>query len=203
MLRIGLTGGIGSGKTIVARIFETLGIRVYYADEAAKRLMNTNTALKEAILQHFGSSAYQQGELDRKWLASIVFNDKEKLELLNSLTHPATIADAASWMNDLAKSVGQTGPYIIKEAALLFESGADAGLDHVIGVYASLPVRIQRVMKRDDLPKEEVMKRISRQMDEDQKMKRCDFVITNDEEQLVIPQVIALHEKFCGILEHG
>src|SRR5262245_41088511 len=114
MLRIGLTGGIGSGKTTVARIFESLGIPVYYADEAAKKLMNTNTALRESIINHFGPNAYKNNKLDRQYLAAIVFNDKQKLELLNSLTHPATIRDAEEWIKK------QTSLYIVKEAALLF-----------------------------------------------------------------------------------
>ena len=190
MLKVGLTGGIGSGKTTVARIFEVLGIPVYYADDAARMLMNTNEELKAAIIKNFGKETYPDGELDRKYLASIVFNNKEKLELLNSLTHPVTIADAGLWINR------QTSPYIIKEAALLFESGAAERLDYVIGVYAPQHIRVKRVMDRDGLPAEEVMKRISRQIDEEMKMKLCDFVITNNEERLVIPQVLSLNEKF-------
>lgn len=192
MLKIGLTGGIGSGKSTVAKVFETLGIPVYYADDAAKRLMNTDPSLKASLLAHFGEATYQHGELDRKYLASIVFNDKEKLELLNSLTHPATIRDAAAWMQR------QKTPYAIKEAALLFESGAAGPLDKVIGVYAPQPLRIKRVMDRDGLSAEEITKRISRQLDEETKMKLCDHVIVNDEQELVIPQVLKLHALFSG-----
>ena len=192
MLRIGLTGGIGSGKTTVAKVFETLGIPVYYADDRAKHLMNTNSALKASIIQHFGNEAYQNGGLNRKYLAAIVFNNKEKLELLNSLTHPITIRDAEEWMKK------QATPYTVKEAALLFESGAAKHLDFVIGVYAPQHIRVQRVVHRDHLPVEEVMKRISHQIDEEMKMKLCDFVITNNDQQLVIPQVLALHQKFSA-----
>jgi dephospho-CoA kinase len=190
MLRIGLTGGIGSGKTTVAKIFEALSIPVFYADDAAKELMNTNEELKNAIIKNFGEATYKNGELDRKYLASIVFNDKEKLELLNSITHPATIKNAAEWMSK------QTSPYIIKEAALLFESGAAERLDYVIGVYAPQHIRIKRVMDRDNLTTEEVMKRINRQIDEEMKMKLCNFIITNNEQALVIPQVLELDKKF-------
>lgn len=190
MLKIGLTGGIGSGKTTVARIFETLGIPVYYADEHARRLMNTDEELKNAILSHFGEESYTSEGLDRKYLASQVFGNKEKLDLLNSLTHPVTIRDAADWMTR------QSTPYVIKEAALLFESGSADQLDHIIGVYAPQHLRVQRVMQRDNLPVDEVMKRISRQIDEEMKMRLCDFVIKNNEQQLVIPQVLALHEQF-------
>lgn len=190
MLRIGLTGGIGSGKTTVAKIFETLGIPVYYADDAAKNLMNTNPELKAAVIKNFGEETYKDGALDRKYLASIVFNDKEKLALLNSLTHPVTIQDAAEWMEK------QTSPYVIKEAALLFESGSAKQLDYVAGVYAPQHVRVKRVMDRDGLSAEDVMKRISRQIDEEMKMKLCNFVITNNDQQLVIPQVLELDKKF-------
>ena len=193
MLKIGLTGGIGSGKTTVARIFEILGIPVYYADTATKELMNRNTALKNSIIQHFGEASYNTGELDRKYLASVVFNNKEKLELLNSLTHPVTIEDAEKWMNR------QTSPYVIKEAALLFESGAAEHLDYIIGVYAPQHIRVKRVMERDGLPAEEVMKRVSRQIDEEMKMKLCNFVITNNEQQLVMPQVLELNKKFISM----
>jgi dephospho-CoA kinase len=190
MLKIGLTGGIGSGKSIVARVFETLGIPVYYADDAAKRLMSTNENLKESIIKNFGEECYKSGQLDRKQLASIVFNNKEKLKLLNSLIHPATIADANEWMKK------QKSAYIMKEAALLFESGADKNLDYVIGVLSPADLRIKRVMQRDGLTEKEVMQRIDQQMDEKEKMKRCDFIITNDEKQLVLPQILELDKKF-------
>lgn len=192
MLRIGLTGGIGSGKTTVARVFETLGIPVYYADDAAKNLMNTDPGLKKQIIHHFGEKSYDHDGLNRKYLASIVFSNKEKLDLLNSLTHPATIHDSQLWMER------QHAPYVIREAALLFESGAAENLDHVIGVYAPQHIRIKRVMDRDGITVNEIMKRISRQIDEEMKMKLCDFIITNNDQKLVIPQVLALHEKFTA-----
>lgn len=192
MLKVGLTGGIGSGKSTVARVFELLGIPVYYADDATKQLMNTDPGLKNAILQHFGEEAYVNGQLNRKYLASVVFGNKEKLELLNSLTHPVTIRDAEDWMDR------QTSPYVIKEAALLFESGAAAHLDTIIGVYAPQHIRVKRVMARDGLSAEEVIKRISRQIDEEMKMKLCDHVINNNEQELLIPQVLELHRQFTG-----
>ncbi len=154
--------------------------------------MNRDPALRALMVKNFGEEVYVNEVLNRKYLADIVFNDPDKLSLLNSLTHPQTIQNAAEWMNK------QTSPYIIKEAALLFESGADKGLDHVIGVSAPLPVRIKRVMERDKLTKEEVMKRINRQMDEETKMKRCDFLVINDEKQMVIPQVLALTSTIHG-----
>ena len=195
MLKIGLTGGIGSGKTTVAKIFEALDIPVYYADEAAKRLMNENDEIKNTLIKNFGNESYINGQLNRPYIASVVFNDKEKLELLNYITHPATIRDANEWMKQ------QTSPYIIKEAALIFESGSSEYLDYVIGVYAPAPLRIKRTIERDNISKEEVIKRMNRQLDEEMKMKLCDFVITNDEQKLVIPQVIELHEKLVSLVQ--
>src|SRR6476620_11673239 len=127
MLKIGLTGAIGSGKTTVAKIFELLGVPVYYADEASKRLYHTDPELMRSLREHFGEKVYTNDQLNRSYLAEIVFNDPEKLSLLNSLVHPPTIRDAVQWMER------QTAPYLIKEAALLFESGSAAGLDYVIG----------------------------------------------------------------------
>lgn len=189
MLKIGLTGGIGSGKTTVAKVFETLGIPVYYADDAAKELMHTDEDLKQQIIRHFGSEAYENGTLNRQYLSQKVFNNAEQLQLLNSLVHPATIKDAQNWM------LKQTTPYSIKEAALIFESGSEKNLDYVIGVHAPATLRIQRVMQRDGITKEEVLQRIGKQMNEEDKMELCNFVIENDEQHLLIPQVMALHEQ--------
>jgi dephospho-CoA kinase len=189
MLKIGLTGGIGSGKTTIAKIFELLNVPVYYADAASKRLYKTDKGLVQKMKEHFGNDIYNEDELNRAKLASLVFNDPDKLELLNSLVHPPTIKDAEEWMKR------QTTPYVIKEAALLFESGSVAALDYVIGVYAPQHIRLKRVMDRDNTTREEVLNRMNRQIDEEIKMKLCDFVITNDEQDLVMPQVMALHER--------
>lgn len=189
MIRVGLTGGIGSGKSTVARVFEVLGIPVYYADEATRQLMNTDEALKKEIISNFGEESYSNGQLNRPFIASIVFSNKEKLDLLNAITHPATIRHANEWMQQ------QIAPYVIKEAALIFESGSAENLDYVIGVSAPKPLRIRRVMERDRISSEEVQKRMSRQLSEDMKMKLCDFVLVNNELELLTPQVLALHEQ--------
>jgi dephospho-CoA kinase len=189
MYRVGLTGGIGSGKSTVARILETLGIPVYYADDAAKTIMNTDAGLRQQIIQHFGEASYADGMLQRKYLADIVFNDPEKLALLNSLIHPVTIRHSEQWFRR------QSAPYAVREAALLFESGASENLGFIIGVYAPKHLRLQRVIKRDGLSADEIQKRMNRQINEEMKMKLCDAVIRNDEQELVIPQVIELHRR--------
>lgn len=189
MIRIGLTGGIGSGKSTVARIFNVLGIPVYSSDDASKRLMNEDEELKENIIRSFGEQSYTEGRLNRKYLAGQVFSDRNKIELLNSLVHPATIKDATAWMEK------QTAPYIIKEAALIFESGSDKYLDAVIGVKSPLSLRIERTMKRNNVTAAEVEARIKLQMDEEEKLSLCDYIIVNDEHQMLIPQVLLLHER--------
>jgi dephospho-CoA kinase len=195
MLKIGLTGGIGSGKTTVAKIFELLNVPVYYADEASKRLYHTDKDLMADVKKHFGEDVYENDRLNRSKLAAIVFNSPEKLDLLNQLVHPPTIRDAQQWMEK------QTAPYIIKEAALLFESGSSEGLDFIIGVKSPTHLRIKRVMDRDHLTRDEILGRANRQIDEEIKTRLCDFVITNNEQELVIPQVLELHSRFLQMAE--
>lgn len=193
VLKVGLTGGIGSGKSTVAQIFEVLGIPVYYADIEAKRLMNENPELISAIIKLFGEKAYSNYHLDRKYISSIVFSDPIKLEQLNAIVHPGTKKDSEAWMQK------QTTPYAIHEAALIFEAKVNDRLDHVIGVSSPEDLRIKRAMERDDVSRDEVMKRMSHQLDENSKMSKCDFVLVNDEEQLLIPQVLELHKKLIGL----
>jgi len=195
MLKIGLTGGIGSGKSTVAKIFQLLGIPVYYADDAAKRLMNTNENLKQLIIKNFGNDCYVNGQLNKPFISQVVFSDSDKAKLFNSFVHPLTLADADTWMQQ------QQAPYAIKEAAILFEAAAHKALDLVIGVSAPLELRIQRVVQRDGIDEIAVMARINKQMNQAEKMKLCDFVIENNETELLIPQVMALHEKLITNIE--
>lgn len=195
VLKIGLTGGIGSGKSTVAKVFGTLGIPVFDADSVAKNIMNEDKHLQQQIQQTFGDAAYSEGRLNRKYVADIVFNDPFKLEQLNALVHPATIQAAEAWMKK------QDAPYAIKEAALLFEAGSAGHLDYVIGVYAPQALRIKRVMDREQVGRQDVLTRMSRQIDEQIKMRLCDFIIINDEQQMVIPQVLKLHEKLLELAE--
>ena len=192
MLKVGLTGGMGSGKTTISKIFSVLGIPVFYADDVAKNIMNEDAALKQNIINAFGVEAYMDNSLNRKYIANIVFNDKYKLDQLNALVHPVTLAAAETWFNM------QTSPYVIKEAALMFEAGAAAQLDYVIGVYAPQHLRLQRVVQRDNSTREQVLARMNNQVDETIKMKLCDFVIINDEQQAVLPQVLLLHKKLLN-----
>lgn len=190
MLKIGITGGIGSGKSIVSNIFKVLGIAVFDADFAAKQIMNENKIVQQHLIDAFGESVFLNNELNKKHLANIVFNDAYQLEKLNAIVHPATIEAGNQWVKQ------QKTIYILKEAALLFESGSAADLDYIIGVYAPKIIRIKRVMQRDNVNEHAVINRMNKQIDENLKMKLCDFVIINDEQQLLIPQVLALHKIF-------
>jgi dephospho-CoA kinase len=189
MLKIGLTGGIGSGKTTVAKVFTTLGIPVYHADLEARRLMETEPKLVELIRHHFSEKAYENGSLNRNYISSIVFNDKKKLDLLNSLVHPFTIEDGKQWMGR------QKSAYAIKEAALIFESGSQGEFDLIIGVYAPETLRLYRTMQRDHIDKAIVKSRMNNQIKEEIKMKLCDEVLINDEQELLLPQIINLHHQ--------
>ena len=197
MLKVGLTGGIGSGKSTVAAIFEVLGIPVYYADAEAKKMMNEDEAIINTIKKIFGEESYQSGKLNREYISSIVFSNPEKLKELNGIIHPATISGALKWLNQ------QTSPYSIKEAALIFESYSEKDLDYIIGVTAPEAIRIKRAMLRDNISKEKVESRIKEQMNEVEKMNLCNFIINNDETILLIPQVIAIHEQLLQIAEYG
>lgn len=193
MLKIGITGGIGSGKTTVAKVFEVLGIPVYYADAAAKRLMQEDGDLQQKIIEEFGNEVYTDGYLNKETLAKIVFNNPKHLSTLNALVHPVTLKDAAEWMEK------QNAPYTLKEAALIFESGSQENLDYIIGVNTPTPLRIQRTMQRDTITRDEVMARMDKQMDEDIKMRLCNFIINNDEQEMLIPQVLALHKTILSL----
>ena len=193
MIKVGLTGGIGSGKSTVARLFGVLGAPVYSSDDAAKRLMNEDPELIRGIKDAFGEAAYKDGRLDRAYLAAIVFNNKDRLTVLNALVHPATIADSERWM------ARQQGPYAVKESSLIFETGMQPQFDVIVGVSAPDPIRIHRVMERDRVSAEEVRRRMKNQIPVSIKMLLCDEVIVNDDRQAVIPQVLRLHRQWAGL----
>lgn len=194
MLKIGVTGGIGSGKTTVCNIFKLLGIPVYNADIRAKYLMNTDGNLKSKIESIFGKNSYlKNGELNRKHIAEIAFNDKSKLLKLNSAVHPEVKKDFENWVNS------QSSAYIIKETALLFETGSYKDLDYTILVSAPIDIRIARVMARDNTDKESVLARINNQMAEKEKSQMSDFIIKNDGDHSLIHQILLLDKKFKEI----
>ena len=195
MLKIGITGSIGAGKSTVAGIFKVLGVPVFDADATAKSILNSDPELREQIIAAFGSETYKNGLLDRKYLATLVFNNPDQLAKLNALVHPATIKAANAWAKHWEE---QGSAYIVKEAALLFEAGTNIGLDFIIGVTAPEDLRITRVMARDHVTRGEVLKRMQHQLDDTQKMERCDIVIDNNEKALLIPQVLALHQQFTS-----
>ncbi len=191
---IGLTGGIGAGKSVVAKVFATLGIPVFNADEEAKRIMQTSLEIKTKLIQQFGTDIYNEIGLDKEKLAGIVFNDPFQLQLLNAIVHPVTIQAAKDW------AAKQTSPYVIKEAALIFESGAADGLFKVIGVTAPLSLKIQRVMQRDGITKDQVDARMRNQISDTIKMRLCDYVIENNNQKMVIPQVLELDKAIRAAL---
>lgn len=191
MLKIGITGGIGSGKSVVAKMFAVLNIPVFDADAEAKSIMETDPVLKQQLIENFGHEVFTDARLNRKYLASIVFNNPLALEKLNQLTHPAVIRKADEWFLQFPNA-----PYVVKEAALVFESGSGASLDYIIGVTAPKPIRIRRAMLRDNISRDEVIARMNRQIDDTIKMRLCNFVIINDEQHSVIEQVYALHQYF-------
>lgn len=185
---LGVTGGIGSGKSIVCKIMHTMGIPTYDADSRAKYLMNHEDSLKEKIIALFGNESYKEGELNRAYLANTVFNDEQKLGQLNALVHPAVGHDFEQWIAKHAQE-----PLLVKEAALLFETGSAEKLDKVLLVSAPEQLRIERVLKRDLQRTEEQVKAIiAKQWPEDKKQGQADFVLHNDEKKLLIPQVLQI-----------
>lgn len=195
MLKVGITGGIGSGKTTVCKLFELLSIPVFYADEVAKNIMHTDEKLKQNIIETFGDNAYnQEGILNRKYIADIVFNDAEQLKSLNALVHPAVFSAFDNWYRM------QSAPYIIKEAALLFESESYKKCDYNILVSAPHLLKLKRVMERDHVSAHEVELRMAKQLTDEQKQKLADFNLVNDENQLLIPQVLNLHKNLSALI---
>jgi dephospho-CoA kinase len=195
MLKIGITGNMGGGKTTVSKIFEVLGIPVFYADDAAKSAMVNDSILINEIKAAFGDTSYfDDGTLNRKHIAGIVFNDEAKLAKLNSLVHPATFRAFDAWVK-----LHTHAPYVLKEAALLFESDSYKMCDYTIMVQAPLEMRIQRVMKRDGLTRGEVESRNANQFSEEKKSQLANHIIKNDDSQLVIPQVLNLDNHFRSL----
>lgn len=185
-IKIGLTGGIGAGKTFVAEVFPKLGIPVFNADIEAKKCMQSNVGLIKKIKEAFGDDIYVGEVLQKEKLASIIFNDSNKLQLINELVHPVVKNDFENWC------ANQKSEIVIKEAAILFESSSHVGLDKVICVSADETTRVKRVQQRDNTTVDQIKSRINKQMHQDEKEELSDFVIVNDGKQLILPQVLEI-----------
>lgn len=196
---IGITGGIGSGKSVVCRIFSTLGIPVYEADSAAKMLYEKYPEVKDSIAKKISPEAIDKnGKVNRKKLSDIVFKDPEKLKLLNELVHPVVAWDFSHWLDS-----HRGFPYVLKEAAILFESGSDKACRKVITVVSPLDLRMQRIKDRDKKSKAEIEAIIARQSGDEEKISKSDYVITNDEKQMLIPQVLKIHQALISDSENS
>jgi len=194
MIKVGLTGGIGSGKTTVAKLFAAKGIPIYYADTRAKYLMTYDKALKSQIIEAFGRKVYHSnGRLNRKALASIIFNDKSKIAIINGLVHPAVAKDGEAWYK------AQKTTYAIKEAALMIESGSHKDLDILVVVTADLDERIRRVTKRDNASIKDVEARIQNQLSDAERLAHADYVIDNNDRSMLQEQVDALHLELMAM----
>lgn len=191
---VGITGGIGSGKSTACRIFSILGVPIYYADDRAKWLMTNDEELKAGIISNFGKESYSpDGSLNRTYLASVVFADENKTAVINNLVHPAVKKDFENWASD------QKTAYVLKEAALLFESGSYQDLDKIINVSAPLKTRITRVLMRDrHRSEQQVNEIIDKQLSDEEKNQKADYVIKNNENKLLIPQVLEIHKKLLA-----
>jgi dephospho-CoA kinase len=194
--KLGITGGIGSGKTSVCRVFEVLGIPVFSADRQAQELMEKDNDIIAGINSITGKDLYKSGNLNRTDLASIIFNDRTILKRVNSLVHPAVFDRFANWM------LQQAAPYVIMETAILFESGASAIVDRIATVVAPVEQRVKRVMIRNKLSQEQVMERIRNQMDDKERMRQSDFIISNSENDMIIPSVLKIHNEILILINN-
>jgi dephospho-CoA kinase len=193
MLKVGLTGGIGSGKTTVAKVFSVLGIPVFSSDEAGRSLLREDRDVRSEVAEAFGPAVLVDGVPDRKALASLVFHDAAALERLNKIIHPAVRKSFAAWAER------QQAPYVINEAAILVETGTHRQLDRLVVVEAPEHDRLMRVAKRDGTSEAEVLARMRNQANDEQRRKEADFILANDGNSLLIPQILAVHQQLLGI----
>jgi dephospho-CoA kinase len=189
-IQIGLTGGIGSGKSTIAKVFELLHVPVYYADDRSKYILQNNQSVKEKLKEYWGEIIFDSaGNIDTKALANIVFNSESELQKLNAVLHPLVAQDYAQWLSE------QTSAYVMKEAAILIESGSYKNCDKIIVVTVPQAIAIERVKSRDNVSEEQVRARINKQMPAEEKLKYADFVIVNDGIKMLIPQILEIHRK--------
>jgi dephospho-CoA kinase len=193
MLKVGLTGGIGSGKSIVCKIFSILGIPVYEADTAAKRLYDTDDELRNGLKSLFGEDLYASGTLDRKKLANIIFSNKDNLKKINEFVHPAVKKDFRKYVLGLPEAT----PYVIHEAAILYEAKIENMFDVIINVWAPENLKIERVLARGNTNEKDIKQRIASQFPDKLKIKLSDYNIINDNKTLVLPQILQIHKEIC------
>lgn len=193
-MKLGITGGIGSGKTSVCKVFNVLGIPVFYADAEASKIMDDDDRIKLELNRLAGKEIYIDGKLDRQELASLMFGNKELLKNVNSLVHPAVFEYFKEWAEN------QSAPYVIMEAAILFESGGSNHVDRVATVFATVEERIARVTRRNLLSRDQVMERIKNQMDDETKIRLSDYTINNSENEMIIPSILKIHEDIINHL---
>jgi len=196
-MKLGITGGIGSGKTSVCRVFNILGIPVFSADPEARVIMDSNESIIQGINSIVGKDLYLNGSLDRMELANLIFNDNKLLEKINSLVHPIVFENFRKW------EIKQSAPYVIMEAAILYESGASKLVDKILTVVAPIEERVDRVMRRNGITREQVMERIRNQADDTYRIKLSDYVINNSENDMIIPSILKIHEEILTNIDTG
>lgn len=196
-IKLGVTGGIGSGKTSVCRVFNVLGIPVFSSDLVAKQIMDNDKNIILRINSIAGKDLYTNGSLNRLELAELIFKDNSLLEKVNSLIHPVVFDHFRKWVKE------QAAPYMIMEAAILFESGASKLVDKVLTVVAPIEERVARVIQRNRLSREQILERIRNQMDDDSRIKLSDYVIHNSENDLIIPEILKIHEEVLTLINTG
>ena len=191
--RLGITGGIGSGKTTVCRIFRVLGVPVFVADVAARQLMNNDPVIRSEINKIAGKDLYEGGELDRRELARLIFNEPDMLQKVNASVHPAVLREFEAWSSVI------DAPYVIMEAAILFEARADRLVDRVISISAPVEERISRVMGRSEISREEVLERINNQMEDNEREEQSYYVINNADNEMIIPEILKIHDDMLRL----
>jgi dephospho-CoA kinase len=190
MIKVAVTGGIGSGKSVICEVFEKIGIPVFNADRSAKEIMDSDNNIKEKLISYFGADIYDSDEkLYREKFADIIFNDKATLKKVNEIVHPAVRMEFEVW----AKK--QNAPYVIEEAAIVFESGQEHLFDKIISVFAPMELRIERVMKRDNITRDKVLERMNNQRNDESRNEKSDFIIVNDDKEMILPQIININSK--------
>ncbi|MFK7833918.1 MAG: dephospho-CoA kinase [Winogradskyella sp.] len=196
MIIVGLTGGIGSGKTTILKCFKSYGVPVYIADDEAKALMHRSKVIRRQLIKLFGKEAYKEDQLNRTYLSSKIFGDRTLLEKMNAIVHPKVAAHFKRWLKK------QKGDYVIKEAAIIFENNLESQYNYIITVIADEDLRIKRVMKRDGASEKKIKSIINNQLSDAEKMKKSDFIITNNDLEEAKKQAFEIHNNILEIIKN-